>query len=88
MLAAFFIPEPTQAAPACAPHAEALAILAKQYRERRVAAGVSNGGELVEVFATKDGATWTILVTAPNGISCIVAAGEGWTGITAEDSEA
>ncbi len=86
--AAFFIPAPAQGAPGCAPRAEALAHLAKQYRERRIAVGVSDGGGLVEVLASPDGATWTILVTAPNGISCVAAAGEGWTGITAEDPEA
>lgn len=86
--ATFFMPATAQAAPACAPHAEALALLAKQYQERRIAVGVTTAGGLVEVLASADGATWTILVTMPDGQSCIVSAGEGWTAITPEEPEA
>ena len=86
--AAFFMPAPAQAAPACAPHAEALALLQNKYQERRIAIGVTTAGGLVEVLASADGATWTILVTAPNGRSCIVSAGEGWTAITPQEPEA
>lgn len=52
--------------------------LAQTYDETPVAVGVTNGGGLVEVLATKDGATWTIVVTGPDGRTCVVAAGEGW----------
>lgn len=86
--AAFFMPAPAQAAPACASHDEALALLAQKYQERRVAVGVTSAGGLVEVLASKDGATWTILVTQPNGQSCIVSAGEGWTVVEPEEPEA
>ncbi len=40
--------------------------------------GVTNKGALVEVLTTKDGLTWTIIVSIPNGLACLVAAGVGW----------
>ncbi len=66
------------ARPACNPRNQVLDQLADRYKEAPVAAGVTNQGALVEVLATGDGKTWTIIVTTPQGQSCIVAAGEGW----------
>ena len=43
-----------------------------------MAVGVTNKGALVEVLTSADGGTWTIIVTTPQGMSCLVAAGEGW----------
>jgi hypothetical protein len=39
---------------------------------------VTNSGGLVEVLSDGKGGTWTIIVTTPQGMSCLVAAGEGW----------
>ena len=55
--------------------------LAKKYREAPVAVGVTSTGGLVEVLTTGDGNTWTIIVSKPDGMSCLVAAGEGWRSI-------
>jgi hypothetical protein len=30
------------------------------------------------LLSTNEGTTWSIIVTAPDGKSCLVAAGEGW----------
>ena len=62
----------------CNPRTEVLGHLAKKYGEAPVAIGVTNKGGLVEVLTTGDGNTWTIIVSQPNGTSCMVAAGEGW----------
>ena len=69
------------AQPACAPRDQILGWLASAYREAPVAAGVTAGGELVEVLARPDGRTWTIIITTPKGLSCLVAAGEGWRAV-------
>ncbi len=55
-----------------------LGLLAKKYKESPVAAGVTNTGGLVEVLSTGKGDTWTIIITTPKGVSCLVAAGEAW----------
>ena len=55
-----------------------LDLLANKYKEAPVAAGVTNTGGLVEVLSTGKGDTWTIIITTPKGMSCLVAAGEAW----------
>ena len=55
-----------------------LDLLANKYKEAPVAAGVTNSGGLVEVLSTGKGDTWTIIITTPKGMSCLVAAGEAW----------
>ncbi len=40
-----------------------------------------SGGFLFEVFMSKDGESWTLLQTSPNGMSCIVAAGSAWLAV-------
>ncbi len=76
------------AATFCAPHADVLALLAKKYQEQRIALGVTIGGGLIEVVASEDGGTWTILVTTPDGETCVLAAGEDWHVRKPEDPEA
>jgi hypothetical protein len=46
--------------------------------------GMSSGGNVIEVFTARDGKTWTILITHPDGNSCIVAAGKMWTAVPQE----
>ncbi len=72
---------------ACLPRSETLAHLAKKYGEVQVAIGVTNRGSLVEVLTSEEGATWTIILSNPNGTSCQVAAGEGWRTVPRDDSK-
>jgi hypothetical protein len=65
-------------APACHSHADLAEMLNQKYTERPNAQGVQANGHLVEVFAANDGTSWTIVVTRPDGWSCIVAVGENW----------
>jgi len=62
----------------CDQRANIIGGLAEKYREAPVAIGVTSTGGMVEVLTTGDGATWTIIVSNPNGTSCLIAAGEGW----------
>ncbi len=66
------------AAPQCNSRDHVLELLKSQYSEAPVAIGVANNGGLVEVLSTGDGDTWSIIITTPKGMSCLVAAGEGW----------
>ncbi len=52
--------------------------LAKKYGESPVAVGVTSKGALVEVLTSSDGGTWTIILSMPNGTSCLITSGEGW----------
>lgn len=54
--------------------------LFSQYREQPRGMGYANQSAIIEVFTSKSG-TWTILLTRPDGASCIVGAGEAWEDI-------
>ncbi len=62
----------------CDQRASVIGRLAEEYREAPVAIGVTSTGGMVEILTTGDGGTWTIIVSNPNGTSCLIAAGEGW----------
>ncbi len=57
--------------------------LETKYGESRQSAGLNQNNGMVEVFASNETGTWTILVTMPNGMSCLMAAGKAWQGMTA-----
>jgi hypothetical protein len=79
LAAASAMPMAASAAPAnCGPRPDLLKQLANKYSEAPVAIGLSNTGALVEVLTSDSGDTWTILVSKPDGTSCLVAAGEEW----------
>ena len=61
----------------CANRADMVKVLAKRYGEKPRAIGVANPTAVIEIFTSKNG-TWTILLTKPDGASCIVSAGESW----------
>ena len=48
--------------------------LQKKYGEEVRAVGITSTGALVEFYASDTG-TWTVLITAPTGQSCIAAEG-------------
>ena len=78
------------AQPQCDQRDSVLQILQQKYKEAPVALGVTHNGGLVEVLSTGNGTTWSIIVTTPQGMSCLVAAGEGWRAMeqVAADPEA
>jgi hypothetical protein len=78
------------AQPQCDQRDSVLQVLQQKYKEMPVALGVTHNGGLVEVLTTGNGNTWSIIVTTPQGMSCLVAAGEGWKAMqqVAADPEA
>lgn len=66
------------AAPQCNERDAVLSVLEEKYEEKILSGGVANNGGLVEVLTSEDGKTWSIIITSPKGISCLVAAGEWW----------
>lgn len=71
-------PGPALGQARCNPRGEVLEYLGKKYKEVVVAGGVTNRGGLIEVLSEVGGGTWTIIISTPQGTSCIVAVGEGW----------
>jgi len=71
----------------CDQRARVIGHLARKYKEAPVAIGVTSTGGMVEVLTTGDGGTWTIILSNPNGTSCLVAAGEGWRALQFDRSQ-
>ncbi len=78
LLASCLVPAAAVAQPHCLSRTEMVARLAESYGELPRAAGVTANGSLLELLASPDGATWSILITGPRGRSCLVSAGEAW----------
>lgn len=67
-----------QGAPAiCKARDSLITQLEQKYGEVPVATGVADGA-LIELLTAKDGMTWTIILTSPKGMSCLIASGDGW----------
>ena len=66
---------------ACASRDAAIQHLAKKYAEAPVAIGLANNGGVLEVLSS-DGGSWTIILTMPNGVSCMLATGQSWESVT------
>lgn len=74
--AAFFI-APALAQMVCGKHADIVKRLTERFQEKRSGSGLGADGNLVELFTAKSGG-WTILLTKPGGLTCLVAVGEHW----------
>lgn len=61
--------------PQCAPRAEVLELVEGQQGQSRRAIGLSSHMTVMELYASEARGTWTLLVTLPSGLSCLVAAG-------------
>ena len=66
----------------CVQRGELANHLGKSYAEQPVAIGLASNGHLMEVFSSREGDTWTLIFTMPNGVSCVAASGESWTEVT------
>ena len=64
--------------PACADRTKVIERLAERYGETRQSMGMHQNNGVLEVYASSDTGTWTILVTMPNGVACLIAAGQSW----------
>ncbi|MDQ2092097.1 hypothetical protein [Marimonas arenosa] len=62
----------------CAPRDVVVKRLAEGYGETRQSVGLGANNAVVEVFASEDSGTWTITVTLPNGMTCLVASGQAY----------
>lgn len=62
--------------PICAERDSVVDRLAAEFGETRQAIGLASASQVVEVFASDETGSWTITVTRPDGMTCLVAAGQ------------
>jgi len=77
-LTALISTQPALSAPNCGSRDVIVTQLAEQYGETRQAIGLGADNAVVEVFASRSSGSWTILVTTPQGLSCLVASGQAF----------
>ena len=70
----------------CAPWEKLAANLKAEYAEKPISNGIVNNGSLIQVFASKNG-SWSLVMTDPRGISCLIATGESWENMPEEIEE-
>ena len=66
----------------CAKRETVLSRLNERYGESRQSIGMAGEGRVVEIFASLETGTWTITVTIPNGITCLVASGQSFENLS------
>lgn len=61
----------------CADTQEMYSVMKDRYGEERKSLGTTNGN-IIEMWANEDIGSWTVLITNPNGVSCMLAAGQNY----------
>ena len=67
----------------CAERGEIIQELSTKFSEAPVSMGLTNNGAVLEMFVSKD-RTFTVVVTHPTGISCLIASGGNWESLKAD----
>lgn len=66
----------------CGPRKDVVTQLRESFGEVPTAIALTDFGTLLDLLVSPAG-TWTILVTTPNGMGCVLATGRHWEAITA-----
>lgn len=87
-MAAATVAAPVSAQGICSPRGALVDQLIAKYGESPQGSGLNGTTRMLEIWASSDTGTWTILLTDTNGTSCIVAAGKDWLTAPIELSKA
>ena len=66
------------AMPQCGDRDHVIASLSGKFPEQHIASGFQSSAGLMEIWASDSDGTWTILLTKPDGQTCVVASGTHW----------
>ena len=76
-----------KAQPVCMPHDDFRVELQRNFLEAPVAIAIANNGALIELYAKRDKSSWTLVMTRPGGLSCVLVAGEEWNDLRKREEE-
>ncbi len=68
----------------CGPRSTLVTALLDTYGETVQGLGMAANGAVMEVFASDKTGTWTVAVTLPNGLVCLVATGSDYERVAAK----
>lgn len=77
--------QPAPRGPPCAERTHIVEKLQETFRERIVGSGLADSGLLFELYVGPAG-TWTLLVTTPGGVSCLIGGGDSWEPLPTPES--
>ena len=66
----------------CAPREDIIQRLAETYGETRRGIGIARQGAVMEVYASDSSGSWTITVTLPDGVTCLIASGQAYEDVS------
>lgn len=66
----------------CGRREQIVAQLESRYHESRRGIGIAANNAVLEVFVAEESGTFTILVTLPNGQTCLIASGQDYQALT------
>ena len=65
----------------CAPHDKVSAELSTKFDEQPSSMGLAQDNTVMELYSSAKG-TWTLTATLPNGLTCLVTAGQNFETVT------
>lgn len=86
-MAAHAPPVTAETVGSCAARSELTQVLTNKYHESPRGAGLQSSGQMLEIWASPDTGSFTVLVTFADGTSCIVAIGGYWQDTKPRQSE-
>ncbi len=78
IVAARWFASTAQAQMACGTRDSVVEKMGEKYGETRRGGGLAGPTAIFEIWASEATGSWTILKTTPNGLTCIMAVGDGW----------
>jgi len=63
----------------CGNKTDVAKLLDDRYGETPISNGLQGNGELMQVYASPETGTWTMVTTTAQGVSCVVATGQRWS---------
>ncbi|MAO00188.1 hypothetical protein [uncultured Roseovarius sp.] len=62
----------------CLPRADLIEHLEERYSEHLAGGGLQSAQQLLEIWASDQTGSFTVFVTRPDGLSCVIATGQNW----------
>ena len=81
--ASFLVPGPADAQSLCGAREAVVDMLGARYGETVRSLGLAGGNRIVEIFASDETGSWSILVTNAAGVACLVASGQHYEQVAA-----
>lgn len=71
-------------APQCDTREAVSALLAERYGETRRSMGIAGQSAVMELYASDETGTWSITMTLPDGVMCLMASGSNYETVAEE----